>query len=139
MPFLLSLKIKYNHYRKAKKMINLACSLKNIRTLIVLLLNNSSLQNIMKKANNLRTISKPRLAKNTLTASILLIKSDKSYTFITFSISSWSMTPRCLGLFDSLLFMWGWFTLWLLVLSIRASILKPKWLSSQSSTALLSL
>ena len=88
LPFLLSLKIKYNHYRKAKKMINLACSLKNIRTLIVLLLNNSNLQNIMKKANNLQTISKPRLAKNTLTASILLIKSDKSCTFITFSTSS---------------------------------------------------
>ena len=88
LPFLLFLKSKYNHYRKVKKMTNSASSLKNIRTLIVLLLNNSNLQNIMKKANNLQTISKSRLAKNTLIISILLIKSDKSYTFITFSTSS---------------------------------------------------
>jgi len=139
LPFLLFLKSKYNHYRKAKKMTSSASSLKNIRTLIVLLLNSRNLQNMMKKANNLQTISKSRLAKNTLIISILLIKSDKSYTFITFSTSSWSMTPRCLGLIDSLLSMWGWFTLWLLVLSIQASILNTKWLPSQSSTALLSL
>ena len=88
LPFLLFLKSKYNHYRKAKKMTSSVSSLKNIRTLIVLLLNSRNLQNMMKKANNLQALSKPRFAKNTLTASILQIKSDKSYTFITFSTSS---------------------------------------------------
>jgi len=119
-------------------MTNLTSSLKNIRILIVLLLN-SHLQNNNKKASNLQTINKPRLVKNTLKVSSLLINSDRSCIFITFSTSSWSMTPKCLDLIDSLLSTWGWFTLWLLVLSIRASILNLKWLSFQLLTASLSL
>jgi len=138
LSFLLLLKSKNYHYLKPTKITNSASSLKNIRTLIILLLK-SNLQNMKKKTSNLQTISKPRLARNTSIVSSLLIKSDKSCIFITFSTSSWSTTPRCLVHIDLLLSTWGWFTPWLLVLSIRASILKPKWLSSQSSTALLSL